>query len=380
MDARRAATLLIEVVVFGSVLAVMLSTALGYPVLLGYVETGSMEPTLDPGDGFVAVPTAIAGPVEPGDVVVYDAEVIEHGGLVTHRVVAATDRGFLTQGDANPYPDQDSGEPPVPSDRIYATALQVNGHVVVVPGLGTVVESLQHTVVSLQARVTAATGGAVAGLQGLGVVIFAITAVWYAVAAYLDRRGRDRDRRPRRGRGVNPRTVVAVLTLLLVVASTLAMTVPAGPEEYTVVSAEMDSPGTRVVPAGESETMTVEVRNGGWLPVVAFVEPTSDGVAVSPQTGRVAPQSHLNVSVTFSVPPETGSYRRSLSHHRYLAVLPTGLLRSLYGVSSWLPVLAVDLFLGAAFYAVGSLIAGRGRLRFRRRDRSRVAGALRRWR
>jgi hypothetical protein len=36
---------------------------------LTYVETGSMEPTLEPGDGFVAIPAELAGPIDEGDVI-----------------------------------------------------------------------------------------------------------------------------------------------------------------------------------------------------------------------------------------------------------------------------------------------------------------------
>jgi len=44
---------------FGLALVVVLlivGQLLGQPILLGYVATGSMEPTMDAGDGFVSVP------------------------------------------------------------------------------------------------------------------------------------------------------------------------------------------------------------------------------------------------------------------------------------------------------------------------------------
>ena len=39
------------------VLALLLGQLLGQPILLGFVSTGSMEPTMNAGDGFVAVPS-----------------------------------------------------------------------------------------------------------------------------------------------------------------------------------------------------------------------------------------------------------------------------------------------------------------------------------
>ena len=43
--------------------SLLLGLVLGQPILFGFVETGSMEPTLSAGDGFVAIPDAIAGDV-----------------------------------------------------------------------------------------------------------------------------------------------------------------------------------------------------------------------------------------------------------------------------------------------------------------------------
>ena len=37
-------------------LFLILGSVLGQPITLGYVETESMSPTLEPGDGFIAVP------------------------------------------------------------------------------------------------------------------------------------------------------------------------------------------------------------------------------------------------------------------------------------------------------------------------------------
>jgi len=118
------------------VLFVLLST-IGQIAPISYVNSGSMTPTLSTGDGFVAVPSAVADAPERGDVIVYRSQEIEAGGLVTHRIVDRTDEGFVTRGDANPITDQQAGEPPVPRDRIVAQVLTVDGHVLTLPHAGT---------------------------------------------------------------------------------------------------------------------------------------------------------------------------------------------------------------------------------------------------
>lgn len=110
---------------------------LGPPTLVSYVGSGSMSPALSTGDGFVAVPAAIAGPPDVGDVV-YESETLASGSLVTHRVVAETEEGFITQGDANAVTDQAAGEPVVTPERIQASALTVGGQVLAIPNVGQV--------------------------------------------------------------------------------------------------------------------------------------------------------------------------------------------------------------------------------------------------
>ena len=55
------------------VILLLVGQLLGQPILLGYVATGSMEPTMDAGDGFIAIPSAVTGDVQEGDVVVFQA-------------------------------------------------------------------------------------------------------------------------------------------------------------------------------------------------------------------------------------------------------------------------------------------------------------------
>jgi signal peptidase len=61
MDIRRSLSTAVEAALVILVFSLVLGVVLGQPVLLSYVETGSMEPTLNPGDRFVAVTTADAG-------------------------------------------------------------------------------------------------------------------------------------------------------------------------------------------------------------------------------------------------------------------------------------------------------------------------------
>ena len=343
---------------------------LGQPVGLAYVETDSMSPTIESGEGFIAVPSQLDNTVREDDVVVFQAEQLHGGGLTTHRVVDQTERGYITRGDANPFTDQDGDEPPVKEAQIVATALQINGDVVVIPHLGTLIEGVQSVLELIQQQLASLLGtSSVLGAQGLGYLIFAVTLVWYAVGEWRDRGTKHSDRNTAREVGTNTRLVVGIFAVLLVLGATVAMIGPAGTQEYGIVSAEFDSERPTVIPQGESNDVIYPVDNGGVLPIVTYLEPASEGVAVSPHESRVGPRSVVNSTVTLQAPPETGYYRRFIVEHRYLAILPLPVIQTLYAVHPWAPIVVIDVVIGLPFYLLGVRLVGTGRIRNRHRDR-----------
>ena len=207
---------------------------LGQPILLSYVETDSMEPTLEPGDGFVAIPAELAGPVDEGDVIVFEAEAIQGGGLTTHRVVGETDRGFVTRGDANPFTDQDDGEPPVKETQVVAVAWQPSGSVLVIPHLGTAAEGTRTVLGTVQRQIASLLGtGTVLGTKGLAYLFFVAALGWYVVGEWRARHSKGRDRVTSRTTGVDTRLVMGALAAMLVVGATAAMVVPAARSSTT---------------------------------------------------------------------------------------------------------------------------------------------------
>lgn len=352
---------------------------LGVPVGLGYVETGSMEPTIDAGDGFVAVPTAVAGPVETGDVVVYDAQEIEGGSLTTHRVVDETEHGYVTRGDANPFTDQDDGEPHVTDGQIEAKALQVDGTVVTIPHLGTAVMGLESGLESSQRRLASMLGTtAVLGTQGLSTLLMAFGLAVVVLSTVLDRRSaadRSRSRTRARSASFDARRLVLAMGMLVFVVAIATTVAMSGSTEMGIVSAEFDSERPDVIPSGETETHAYELRNDGLLPVVTFVEPASQGVAVDERTTLHRGESET-VSVTYSAPPETGYYLRSHTERRYFAVLPSPIVAELHAIHPWVAMGATSGILTGLIVAPFALLAGAGTIRTRSRRRSDAAGGL----
>jgi signal peptidase len=305
----------------------------------------------------------------------FRAQEIQGGGLTTHRVVGETEQGYITRGDANPFTDQDNDEPPVKDAQIVAKALQVNGQVVVIPHLGTAVEGIRNVLTTTQRTLAALFGTrSLLGAQGLGYLLFAGALLFYAVDWYREGATRGREKRSRsRDTGVSMRLVLVGFAALLVVGATAAMVAPAGTQQYGVVSAEFDSERPDVIPAGESKSQPYRIGNGGLLAQQVYVEPASEGVSVAQERHRVAGGATVETQVTLSAPEETGYYRRYVVEHRYLAVLPGGVVDALYRVHPWAPIVAIDALLAGGFLALTLPFAPGGRIRERSRD---TGGAL----
>jgi len=370
MSPKRTLSVALQVAAVLVVVSLVVGQFLGQPILLSYVETGSMQPTLDPGDGFVAIPAQVAGGIGPGDVVTFEAQEIQGGGLTTHRVVEETERGYVTRGDNNPFTDQDGGEPIVQDTEVVAKALQFGGGVVVIPHLGTVAMGFQSALDATQTWLAVTFGvRSLLGTQGLAYIIFGASIVAYAVDWYLNAGGRESRSRDRsRDDGTSVMAILVVLALVLMATATAAMVVPAGTQEYGVVSAEFESENPTVIESGTSQEIEYVVPNAGLVPVYAYVEPASPGVDVEPQRLSVGSRGEASTTVTLSAPDQTGYYRLFVVEHRYLAVLPSSVVDGLYRVHPWAPLVAINGLLGGGIAGLGLLLLRGEPARIRSRE------------
>ncbi|MBZ6494408.1 signal peptidase I [Natrinema longum] len=351
-----------------AVLLLVVGQLLGQPILLGYVATGSMEPTMDAGDGFVAIPSLVAGDVEEGDVVVYQARELHDGGLTTHRVVGETDEGYVTKGDANPFTDQDGDEPHVTEGQVVAEVLQVNGDVVTIPYLGTVVMGVQGVAASVAGTVASVFGLATMSTNGLGALMVAIGVALLGFGTVFDRLGPDR-RETRRSRSrenvIAFWTALGLVLLVFVTFATAAMVVPSGTTEYELVSSESPDENPQIVAPGETAELTRTVDNAGYLPVVVVHEPQSGRISADPTHQTIGIRGSGETTVSLSAPDRTGQYTRHLGEYRYLAVLPPAVLIWLHGVHPLAAIAAVNGVIVAVSVMIVLLVFGSGDIRFR---------------
>ncbi|ELY45004.1 signal peptidase I [Natronorubrum sulfidifaciens] len=376
------------VVVALAIVLLLVGQLLGQPILLGYVATGSMEPTMDAGDGFVAIPSAVTGSVTDGDVVVFEARELHGGGLTTHRVVGETSEGYVTKGDANPFTDQDGGEPHVTDGQIVAKAWQVNGEVVTIPHLGTAIMGVQNT-----AAAAAGTIGSVLGLttspdsEGIGSLLVAVGVALLGFGVLLERIGparREKKRSRSRENVLAFWTTLGLVLLVFVTFATAAMVVPSGTTEYEVVSTETPEDNPQILAPGETGELTRTIDNAGYLPIVVVHEARSNNVETDPPWQTVGLRSSGETTVSLTAPETTGEYTRHVSEHRYLAVLPPSLLVWLHGLHPLVAIAAVNGVIVGVAVTIVLVVFGRGDLRLRSAGRhvplsTRLKRKLRKW-
>jgi signal peptidase len=353
------------------IVSLVLGQVLGQPVLLGYVTTSSMEPAIDAGDGFVAVPSAVTSDVEEGDVVVFEATEIQGGGLTTHRVVDRTPEGYVTKGDANPFTDQDSGEPPVKDRQVRAKAVQVGGTVVTIPHLGTAIT----TVLSVVGTVAGPFAGG-----NLGGVFIAIGLALLALAGLTDGGNRVGSRVRSRPDVLDRRLLFGLLLLVVIVPTTTAMVVPSGVTEYGLLVAEEPTDERLVVESGAQTSVEYTVENEGLVPVVTVVESVEKGITVGERSRYVPAGESTTTEVTLTGGESTGVHYRGVSERRYLAVLPASVLVTLHDIDPLVAIAAVNVVVATGVAALVVSVAGARNQRIRSavRDQT-VTSRLRRW-
>ncbi|OYR74592.1 S24/S26 family peptidase [Halorubrum ezzemoulense] len=376
------------------VVAMLIGQQLGQPIVLGFVLTGSMnaQPAeMAPGDGFIAVPPAIAGDVGEGDVVTFEAQQLQGGGLTTHRIVDETDQGYVTRGDANPFTDQDGPEPPVQESQIVAVALELGGEVVVIPRIGQVVLALQAGFAAAASALSGipGLGGLAEGNAGSSMVLVGILLLAYSLLAEgiggTNRRSKRGDRSRDRRSEMSSVLILAVILLLITVPATASMVVPSGTNDITIVSSQTPSSDPTVIERGGSVEYSYNFTNEGFIPRIATVNAASTGVDVADASLVPARGETASTAVTLHAPEETGAYVRSVSEWQYVQFLPASVIFSLHAVHPYLAVAAIDAVIVAVVTLVYVISVGLSPFRFRDRGRElsfsdRVRRTIRRWR
>jgi len=349
----------ITLLLAGIIIFIVLSQVFGFPAPIAFVETGSMAGTIDPGEGFIGIPTPLAGEPSVGDVVTYRAQVIQGGGLTTHRIVDITEAGYETQGDANSFTDQDDGEPYVTDPQIELVALQFNGEVVTIPGVATAARTGSGALSTIVALIgVEETPGADIGVI-LGIAGLLVVGAAYTYDLFTDSVTRELRRSTRRWDIIDSRLILIALLIALSLPILSVMTVPSGTTDITITSAEFESPNDpTLIEAGGTSRTTSDVEAGPFIPRTIVLEPRTEGVQFVDPVLQVAPGRTAETTIILSAPVEIGSYVRARSEHHYISILPSGMIVTLHDIHPFAAMLTITGVLLSPIAMLFYLIVG----------------------
>lgn len=348
------------------------------PVGISFVETESMSPQLEPGDGFMLIPTQLVGSFEVGDVITFRAENFPYE-FVTHRIIGETSEGFVTQGDNNTFTDQGGSfnEPYIKREQIAGKVITSGGEVIAIPKLGTFLMGIGDFFGKASSTFYGSIGvepndeKIAQVLFGLGV--FALVAVIADTASSL-RSSASQKKRAERKR-VKKQSSQYVLYVFFFIFILFATTVSVMTMEQTnrvdLVATEGNT-NMRAVHLGETTERYMEIGNSGFIPVHIFI-PGSDGIVwLEEQSFSLASGEDRRITYEVTAPTTPGYYQTYIGMDVYLGILPFSTTAALRGQGGrFMPILLLDAVAIAVSLPVFIILARESSLRERSRSRKR---------
>lgn len=314
----------------------------GSPVHISYVESESMEPTINVGDGYIL---HSVGTVQDGDIITFWSD--DRNQYVTHRIVADTNDGYITQGDNNPSTDQAGGHPPIQDEDVLGQVVSIGSTPIVIPYLGIASTTIQSNPMAAVA---------------LAVIALAAASLWrHSTTARPDRTV------------LQIRDIMQVLFVVGLCIGSLSMYIggTSVTAPYMATSEPADEPYKVSTDEPTSDVVSITVDEPPFVTTVA----TSEDVHV-----LNASQNETELAVDVEIPPpnEPGYIEPSLAVHSYPSVLPRG---SLHRLQSFHPLTAaaisMSVLLSIPYLASTLVIDGRTPVR---EVPARWPKKLRRWR
>lgn len=316
------------------------------PVLVSYVTSDSMEPTLNRGDVFFINPLSKGS---PGDIAVFRMA----GSWTVHRIYAEGEEGYITKGDANVATDQqERGAPPIKRADVAGTVLTVAGRPIKVPGAGTYISEFSQKGSALYAAIALLIMGALLITSDEG------------RKKHVRRRGRKSFFR------VKFKTVYAITGVLVIALLLLSMMLSWGEITFTYSSTLAGGQREGWYLPGSVFEDELTLKNAAIYPFTYFIVPQGDRFEVTTDRHfRLPGKSEENIGVRVHVPEDTRIYRETVNVYAYLPILPDGVIVRLYNVNPHLPFVAYALETGAflAFLYVVSGIGNEDIIQYRRR-------------
>ena len=295
-------------------------------MLLSYVRSDSMKPTMNVGDVFFIIPRFLAGEVNVGDVIVFRFP--NEQGYFVHRVVGRTEQGYVTKGDNSPFADQQGSRPYVTEEMVVGKVASLFGNYLLIPKLGIFLFYLGFYVKA-------------------NLLLFAVVTLALGVLSiFMDK---PKHKLGKRRRLPKIKHIYFFAALVLMSTASISMVFKSNVLQIKYLSSKYAIEGdVNAVQPGINISRTIFVENMGLLPTYVVIRPESSRVYVNESGLIVWPMSSEEVLVKVKTNLTTGWHTEKVAVGTYLLVLPPAVIEWLSEINIYLPIFAITLFLASS--------------------------------
>jgi len=320
------------------VLLSLASLIFNAPLLIAYIKSDSMSPTLQKND--LVFINIFDRNFNEGDIVVFKSD----GNWICHRIVKETDEGFITKGDANIATDQFSGRPAVRTSDIIGKIVNFDGDPVNIP-LGKGIEKMESIFAKNKLLIFAI-------LMAGGIFMF---------SGGSKRKGRKYLR-------IKVSTIFIVSSLLVIVAFSLANVITFEKREISYGTTSAGGLREEWVLPGQEFSRQIKFENRGFYPYYYLISPETANLDLERQGFLLLPGESRVLEVRINAPKDTSLHTEKIAVTKYIPLIPPQIIDA--SPHPYIPVLLMDLeisFFLAIAYFLGNF---EGEVKIRRRWRS----------
>lgn len=295
------------------VLLSVFSLILNAPLLIAYIKSDSMSPTLNKND--LVFINIFDRNFNEGDIIVFNS----NGNWICHRVVKDTADGFITKGDANIATDQFSGKQAVLDSEIIGKIVSVDGDPINIP-LGSGVETAEN-------------------VFGKNKVLILFI---FALGGILLLSGGEKRRKGKKYLRIRTSTLFIASSLLIIAVFSLANVIAFEKREISYGTTSAGGLREEWVLPGEEFSRQIELENKGSYPYYYVLSSESPNLNIENGDFILYPGESKILEIHVKAPEDTNLHTEKIMVAKYIPLLPLEGIRALSNFP-YLPVLVMDL-------------------------------------
>lgn len=302
----------------------LLSTSNGFikfrlPISLGYVYSGSMEPTIKTNDGYFLKKEK---EYKIGDIITFKTKKLKEN-YVTHRIIDENDGSFITQGDHNTTTDQDAGEPLVEKGQVLGKIITINNSPIIIPKLGFFSLFANNLISKLNVF-----------------VLISLLISIYLLLIIFDKKLKIRKKNTNKKRllDVAPYfdSVFILFVILLFINISMFIFNISQWKTVEIAYVVVSSKGSSSPTPGEIFTKEQKLENITPFNFKVMLESEKTNVKINTNAIKLESKEAINYDIIITAPEKVGFYKEQVFQYLYFDVLPDNWFNYLYSINKFL--------------------------------------------